>query len=295
MARDKLGVNGQLAIRNTKGLPRVVMIHASKGGTGKTVIGVNIAVVLAQMGFRVLFVDADPQSTATVLWGLGVLPDETPTLASLLTLRAHNTPPRPVAEVAQPIYQNAVVDVVPSTLMLQRLDMQVFAENRKADLFRDWLDNEHAALSENYDVIVVDTNPAHSALNHAIMRGSDIILAPLQADLLSIAATKLLLLELKDAKGPKKDGIDPIAFTCFNAYVDMYAHTADSVRQFDKIASATGLERLVTTIPRSVELSRQIEPKGAPRLLLETHPTIAAASAVVRLTNELLVRGFTRT
>jgi chromosome partitioning protein len=52
---------------------RTIAITSQKGGCGKTTTAVNLAAALAKMGERVLIVDLDPKSHATL--GLGHDPD----------------------------------------------------------------------------------------------------------------------------------------------------------------------------------------------------------------------------
>ena len=48
----------------------VITIAVEKGGCGKTTSAVNISAILAERGYRVLLADVDPQSYATMYYGL---------------------------------------------------------------------------------------------------------------------------------------------------------------------------------------------------------------------------------
>lgn len=126
---------------------------SEKGGTGKSTCAVNTAVGLAKRGRRVLLIDCDPQSNATLVL-LGGKEPEAPTLAEVLINEA---------DAVDTIRKSVVnrLDVLPATTLLASTNailMNEIGQDRR-------LRKKMEPIEGTYDYVVVDTGPARSIIN----------------------------------------------------------------------------------------------------------------------------------
>ena len=148
---------------------------SEKGGTGKSTSAINTAVGLAKLGRRVLLVDADPQSNATLVLteGQGA---EAPTLFHVLTNEAD-------AGAAIRPTRTPGLDLLPAETLLADANVSLASELGRERRLRLAMRDVEAA----YDFVVVDTGPARSLLNVNVLNYVAEVWCPVDPGVFSIA------------------------------------------------------------------------------------------------------------
>jgi len=160
--------------RGFKYKQQVISVHACKGGVGKTVTALHLAVRANMFGAKVLCVDLDMQGSLSL--GFNVKDSDLPVLMDVVDDKSK--------------FEDAILEITPTLHLLPShmansvLDKHI-SQSRNLNQERflsDYLDK----VRNNYDLIIIDCAPALSHLNTSIALASDIVVIPVNPDRFAI-------------------------------------------------------------------------------------------------------------
>jgi chromosome partitioning protein len=151
-------------------LTKVISIANQKGGVGKTTCSINLGGALAELGYRVLCVDMDPQANLTV--GLGIsLSDVRQSMADVLSDDRVS-----LDEVVRQT-ETSGLSVAPATLELASTEVELFTAIGREMVLRDalagWADRQ-------FDVVIIDCPPTLGLLTINSLVASNRVIIPVQ-------------------------------------------------------------------------------------------------------------------
>jgi chromosome partitioning protein len=249
----------------------VVAFANQKGGVGKTTTAVNTAVSLAQRGYRVLLIDADPQGNATSSLGI----DKLSVSRSIYDVLVDNLP---LAE-ATVATDRPGLDLVASTPMLAGAEIElVEAEGRETRLRRTL-----AGVLPHYDVVLIDCPPSLGLLTVNALTAARSVVVPIQCEFLALEGLGQLMTTIdlvKRGLNPPLD-VTGVLMTMFDARTRLSAHVVAEVRRYfpHRMFGAV--------VPRSVRLA---EAPSYGQAIVEYDPSSRGAEAYEAFVAELSTR-----
>jgi chromosome partitioning protein len=159
-------------------MTRAIAISLKKGGVGKTTTAVNLAAALYKKGKKVLLVDIDPQSSATISCGIDV---------TALKYSIHNLFEDIKLKPEDVIVKSSFgMHVLPSHPNLSKTDAGMTAASTGE--LRAIL----KPIESKYDFIIVDTPPSESYLSISALVYTNEVLVPVETHFLSLQGLKQL-------------------------------------------------------------------------------------------------------
>lgn len=188
---------------------KIITFFNHKGGVGKTTLVHNVGFILADKGYRVLLIDADPQMNLTsAVYGLSTsveysMDDESKwnkfvnqyiSLTEHLNIELKNEPCGK-EKFRYQSKQNAAgfADLISGSINLANIEADLYGIIKNKNAFTNDIPYkfEYSIKKEkdNFDFILIDTSPsASSIINALIMMLSDYFIAPVSPAFFSLQA-----------------------------------------------------------------------------------------------------------
>lgn len=176
----------------------LLAVQNFKGGVGKSTCSAHFAQYMALQGYRVLLVDCDSQASVTTWHGLN--PDldvgDGDTIYPFLIGGDVDALRRAIRQTHWD-----GLDLLPANLGLYTAEYQIAAMLRGQPLMLDRLRAGLRAVSENYDVVVMDPPPALGMISLSVLRAADAIVIPCPPTIIDFCSTSHFLRMLVETLG----------------------------------------------------------------------------------------------
>ncbi len=220
-------------------LPRVIAIANQKGGVGKTTTAVNLGAALADLGYRVLIVDLDPQGNAST--GLGI--DARNLDASVYDVLLHDVPLEDCIEPTS--IKNLFIS--PATIDLAGAEIELVPAFSRELRLRRAVD----AVKSEFGYVLIDCPPSLGLITVNGLAAASEVLVPIQCEYYALEGLGQLLKNVGLVRGNLNPGLEvsTIVLTMYDARTKL----ADAV--VTEVRSHFGVAVCRTVIPRTVRIS----------------------------------------
>ena len=220
--------------------PKIFAIANQKGGVGKTTTTLNLAAAIAEVGFKVLVMDLDPQGNAST--GLGSHADGREFTTYDVLVGTHVDP----QFIQKTEFEN--IDLVPSTTDLSSADIELAAAKNRSKMLRNVLSNSDLT---SYDYVLLDCPPSLNVLTVNALIAAHALIIPLQSEFFALEGLSQLLMSVREVRdlGNPDLRIEGVVLTMYDARNRLSLQVEEDARE--------NLGELVfkTVIPRHVRIS----------------------------------------
>lgn len=278
-------------------MTKVVSFINLKGGVGKTTTTVNIAATLATDGYKVLVIDLDPQTNATVSlidqeeWQ--ERHDRGQTLYHMFNDMLKGEDQFNIDDaILNDVGGVDGLDLLPSSIHLVEIQDDIPDMDNKAYVSHvDVLGNIIENIKEDYDFILIDCPPNLGAITLNGISISDYYIVPTVPDILSKIGISLILNRINSFKKRKhscKIELAGIVFTKVDYRTNLHKSTMTELRSGDysKVVFKNDFPQRISVAEAPVD-SRPFITSATAKRKSDFHDT---KGIITTLTNEFLER-----
>jgi len=252
-------------------MAKTIAVANQKGGVGKTTTAVNLAAIIANSGFRVLLVDADPQGNATS--GVGIQRGSfRRSLYHAIVLE------QPLGDI---ILKTTIPSlfVVPANKDLAGAEIELVDIERREGRLKQTLMN----VESEFDYFIIDCPPSLGLLTLNALTAAKSLLVPIQCEYYALEGVTELFDTLARIRRLHNPGliIEGLLLTMYDERTNLSAAVATDLRDF------YGQQVFQAVIPRNVRLA-EAPSYGKPIITYDPHSK--GAEAYSQLAREIISR-----
>ena len=252
-------------------MARIIAVANQKGGVGKTTTCVNLASALADMKYRTLLVDLDPQGNASVGCGVNSRDLE---ISALEVLQAECD-----IHEARVELETLGFDVLPSNSDLTAAEVALLQVDEREYRLKKALEK----VAHQYAWIIIDCPPSLNMLTLNALSAANSVLIPMQCEYYALEGLASLLETIEQVRSSVNPGleIEGLLRTMFDGRNNL------SNAVSDQLIEHFGDRVYRTLIPRNVRVA-EAPSHGLP--VLRYDPSSRGAVAYIGLAGEMLRR-----
>lgn len=248
-------------------LPRVIAFANQKGGVGKTTTAITVAACLAELNYRVLVIDLDPQGNAST--GLGVNARDLDATIYDVLLRGE--------KLENCIEPTAVKNlfIAPANLDLAGADIELVPEMGREQKLKKAIDT----VIDQYEFVILDCPPSLGLLTVNGLTAATEVFVPIQCEYFALEGLGQLLRSVDRVSQVLNPTLQVRHIACV-----MYTHTTLADDVVREVREHFGDKVCKTVVPRSVRVA-EAPSHGKPITVFD--PSSSAAKAYRDIAKEI--------
>lgn len=205
-------------------MQKIISIANQKGGVGKTTTAINLSAGLAVSEIKTLLIDIDPQSNATIGYGIDYKNLDKTIYEVLLEEEDINTVILPT--------EIPYLDIVPASPQLVGAEIELVSKIGREGILKESL----SKLKNDYKYVIIDCPPSLGLLTLNSLTAANSIIIPIQCEYYALEGLGQLLntIHLVQRSLNKSLKIEGVLVTMFDVRLRLSHEVVEQVRSYFK-------------------------------------------------------------